>query len=282
MSGIINGYCTLTEFLRYITPPGQTLDEDAQDDSIIENMIVYASRRIDDLTGRIFYPRVETLKYDIPPDDTIWFGEDVLAVNTFVNGNDVAIASTEYILKPNNGYPKYMLKMRDMSTVTWESDSNSSADQVIEVNAIIGYHERYPTHAWKQMGTLSAAWASATTLTAALTANHTLEKRGGQILRIDNELFILNSASLDTLTVISRGDNGSTAATHIILSPVYVWQPQEEIKALTMDIARIMYRSRYGDNVDVTSTYTSSGVIVTPRSLPVWAQEIIRKYQRIV
>jgi hypothetical protein len=175
-----------------------------------------------------------------------------------------------------------MLKMRDMSTVTWEADTNSSADQVIEVNAIIGYHEKYATDAWRRAGTLSVVWNSLTTLTATLTASHTLEKRGGQIARIDNELFIINSSSIDTMTVISRGDNGSTAATHVNLSPIYVWQPQEEIKALTMEIARIMYRSRYGDNVDVTSTYTPAGVIVTPRSLPVWAQEVIRRYQRLV
>jgi hypothetical protein len=55
----------------------------------------------------------------------------------------------------------------------------------------------------------------------------------------------------------------------------------KDIKALTLEIALIMYRARYGENVDVVSTYTPAGVIVTPRSLPVWAQEIIRTYQRL-
>lgn len=282
MSGIINGYCTLSEFLRYITPEGHTLNEDAPDDGVIENFIVAASRRVDNLVGRKFYPFYTTMYFDIPPDNSLWFDEDVLAVKTFTNGDDVLIASTDYLLKPYNAYPKYSIQLRGTSNIFWETDTNSSGEQVLEVNAMCGYHEEYATDAWRSAGTLSAAWASTTTLTAALTANHTLEKRGGQIIRIDSELFIVNSASLDTMTVISRGDNGSTAATHLISSPIYVWKPMEDIKALTIEIARIMYRSRYGENVDVTSTYTPAGIIVTPRSLPVWAQEVIRKYQRIV
>jgi len=47
-------------------------------------------------------------------------------------------------------------------------------------------------------------------------------------------------------------------------------------------VAKVMTGSRFGENVETTSTYTGAGVIVTPRSLPVWAQEVIRKYQRIV
>jgi len=282
MSGIINGYCTLNEYLKYITPPGQTLSEDAPDDDVIENLIVTASRRVDNLTGRKFYPFVRTRHYDIPRDGELWFNDDLLALTTLTNGDDVAIASTEYILKPTDDYPKYALKLRDTSSTVWESDSNSSSEQVIDVLGMWGYHELYATDAWRQAGTLSVVWNSTTSLTATLTASHTLEKRGGQIIRLDQELFIVNSASATTLTVIARGDNGSTAATHVNLSPIYVWQPMEDIKALTIEIARVMYRSRYGENVDVTSTYTPAGVIVTPRSLPVWAQEVIKKYQRLV
>ncbi len=282
MSGILNGYCTLMEFLRYITPPGQTLNEDAPDDAIVENCIMSASRRLEDLTGRIFYPHWEINLYDIPCDNEIWFGNDVLSISRFLNGDLTTIASTEYLLYPPNDYPKYKLRMRDSSSTVFVTNSSNSAEQVLKVEAMLGYHEQYLIRAWKLMGSLGAAWASTTTLTATLTASHTLEKRGGQIIKIDNELFNTSSTDATTLTVLGRGDNGSTAATHVISSSIYVWQPMEDIKALTLEIARIMYRSRYGENVDVTSTYTPAGVIVTPRSLPVWAQELIRKYQRIV
>ena len=150
------------------------------------------------------------------------------------------------------------------------------------MTAIMGFHEWYDHRAWILGGTLSAAWASLTTLSASLTAGHTLESIGGQVIRIDNEILNSLSATTTTLNVQSRGDNGSTAATHLINAPVYYWKPLQYIKALTMEIARMMYRARYGENVETTAITTPAGVIVTPRSLPVWAQEVIRKYQRIV
>ena len=282
MSGITNGYTTLLEYLRYITPAGQTLNEDAPDDAVLERLIMTASRRVDNLCGRPFYPRVETMYYDIPYDRTIWFGDDLLSVISFTNGDLTTIASTEYTLKPYNAYPKYCLNMRETSNTIFVGDTNASAEQVLAISAFWGFHEQYATRAWKLAGTLGAAWASTTTLTATLTTGNTLERRGGQIIKIDNELFNNISATDTVLTVIARGDNGSTAATHLINAPVYVWTPMDEVKELAIEVANVMKGSRYGENVDVTSTYTGAGVIVTPRSLPVWAQEVIRKYQRIV
>jgi len=282
MSTVINGYCTLAEFKAHLTPPGETLDADTADDAVIHALIETASRRVDDLTGRVFYPYVQTRSYDIPTDGVLWLDADLLEVTTLTNGDDDAIASTEYVLQPANVYPKYSLRIRDVSSEVWEVDSNASSEQVIDVLGVWGYHNQYSVRGWKAAGTLAAAWASTTTLTATMTAGHTLDVQGGEVIKIDNELYNVASVVANTLTVLSRGDNGSTAATHLINAPVYVWTYMRDIKELALEVTKIMYRSRYGENVETTSTYTASGVIVTPRSLPVWAQEIIRRYQRLV
>ena len=279
---ILNGYCTLADFKAFITPPGQELSVDMADDAFIDDVIMTASRRVDDLLGRTFYPRIETYHYDIPDDNVIWFDDDLLEVLTFTNGDDTVIASTQYILKPTNTYPKYMLKMRDISTTTFVMDSNSSSEEVLDVTAIMGFHEWYDHRAWILGGTLSAAWASTSTLSAAITLGHTLENIGGQVIRIDNEILNTQSVTTVVLNVLSRGDNGSTAATHLINAPVYYWKPMEPIKKLAMAVAQIDYKARYGENIETTAITTSAGVIITPRSLPVSAQEVIRKYQRIV
>ncbi len=279
---ILNAYTTLSEFKAFITPPGQTLNVDALDDNEIERIIESASRRIDDVAGRVFYPHIDTYEYDIPSDNVIWFGDDLLEILSFKNGDLTTIASTEYFTKPNNAYPKYCLQMRDMSTTPFVMNSSSSSQLVLALNAIWGYHEWYALRGWKAAGTLGAAIADTTGLTFTMTAGHTLTQGGGQIVRIDNELFNTTSSGATSLVVQARGDNGSTAATHLILAPVYVWQHMPDISALALEIARMMYRSRYGENVETISTVTAGGVIVTPRSLPVWAQEIIRKYQRLV
>jgi hypothetical protein len=282
MIDIFNGYCTLSDFKKTITPADQTLNIDAADDDVIKDLIEVASRRVDALTARKFYPHISTRSYDLPYENIIWFGDDLLEVIEFLNGDGTAIADTEYILKPANDYPKYALQLRDVSQILLISNSSESDEQVLDLSAYWGFHDEYDTRAWRQVGTLGAAWASTTTLTATLTAGHTMDQYGGEIIKIDDELFNTVSVAGNVLSVIMRGDNGSTAATHLINAPVYRWHTPRDISRLTLEIAHIMYNSRYGVNVETTSTYTPAGVVVSPRSLPVWAQEILRKYQRTV
>jgi len=279
---ILNGYVTLAEFKAYITPPNQTLNPDTVDDAFIEDLIEIASRRVDDLLGRTFWPRIETYYYDIPKDNTIWFGDDVLRIISFKNGDATAITSTDYILKPYNVSPKYCLELRDTSSVVWVTDSSNNSQQVLTLVAEVGFHEWYDLRAWMRAGTLAAAIADATTLTATLTAGHTLAAGGGQIIKIDNEIFNTASVATNTLTVLARGDNGSTAIAHLINSVVYVWKHMDPIKKLAMGIARIDYGSRFGENIETTAITTPAGVVITPRSLPISVPEIIRKYGRIV
>ena len=280
---IINGYITLADFKAELTPPRQTLQIDTVDDHKIEDTISAASRRVDDLMGgRVFYPYIQTYAYDVPTENLIKLKADLLELTTLTNGDTTVLTSSDYVLLPANVYPKHSVKLRDTSAYYWTYNSAGSIEQVITALGYWGYHEQYSTRAWKQVGTLGAAWSSTSTLTATLTAGYTLDTHGGEIIKIDNEILQTDYISTTTLTVQARGDNGSTAATHLISAPIYLWTPMVDIAALTLEITKIMYRARYGENVETTATYTQSGVIVTPRSLPVWAQEIISRYKRIL
>jgi hypothetical protein len=115
-----------------------------------------------------------------------------------------------------------------------------------------------------------------------MTAAHTLNNLGGQIIKIDNEIMMTKSSGATSLTVVRRGDNGSTAASHLTSSVVYVWNVMQDVNALALEIALIMYRSRFGNNIETVSTVTAAGVIVTPRSLPSWANEVVGRYKRRV
>lgn len=279
---IRNAYCTLNEFKDYITSPQNELEASDRDDGVIERLIVSASRRIDDMCNRRFYPRIETKSYDVPNGRALWLEDDLLEVITLTNGDDNTIASTEYIFNPKNEYPKYAIILTEATSTLWEEDSSFNTEQVIDLLAYWGYHDRYSLEAWGTAGTLGAAWNSATTLTATLTAGHTLDANGGQIIKIDNELFNTSNAEGTTLAVLARGDNGSTAATHDNASTIYVWQNMDDINQLALEITNMMYKSRFGENVETVSTLTSAGVVVTPRSVPIWAREIINRYKRVV
>ena len=278
---ITNGYCTLAEFKAYITPPGQVLSTDAGDDIVIEDIVMRASRRLDALTGRRFFPRVETRRFDTPPSDEMWLDDDLLEILTFTNGDAVAITSADYVLKPTNEYPKYAIRLRDTATIYFTPTSASSYDEAITLSAIWGYRERYSADGWvsgstvDEVGNVSAAVLS-------FTAASGVPFTRGQIIRIDNELMQLSSVVTNELTVVARGANGSTAAIHLDHAPIYYWQQQDDVAGLVLEIAKIMYRARYGENVETTAFTTPAGVVITPRSLPPWAQEIIGRYQRLI
>lgn len=278
---VVNGYASLANFKTYITPPGQSLSIDTADDGVIDSIIARASRRVDDLCGRKFYPRIATRYYNTPPGNELWLDDDLLEIITLTNGDTVAIASTDYVLKPTNEYPKYAIRLKDMSTIYFTLATDSSADEAISLAAVWGYRDRYNADGWVTGSTLNeGAGLNATDLTFTVTAG-TLFARD-QIIRIENELMIVSLVSTNDITVTQRGVNGSTAATHANGTAVKYWVHQDDIQALALEITRIMYRARYGENVETTAITTPAGVIVTPRSLPTWAQEIIRKYQRLV
>lgn len=278
---IINGYCNLQDFKLYLSGSGVMPGVDVFDDRVIEGMIETASRRLDNLCGRVFYPHVKTRSYDLPGDRYLWFSDDLLELLTLTNGDDTTIASTEYILFPQTEYPKYMLKLRDVSTTVWTQSSSADAEQVIDVLGVWGFREDYNIRGFVNETTINeGAELSAADLTITVASADNIY--AGQIIRIENELMTVASVSGNNVTVVKRGDNGSTAATHADATAVKIWSYPEDLQQVAMEIARMMYRSRYGENVETSSLVTAGGVVVTPRSLPIWAQEIINKYKRRV
>lgn len=140
---ITNGYCTLAEFKAYAIPDGAT---DAADDAVIEDIIEAASRWIDGKTGRTFYSRAaETRYFDTPDTRELWLDDDLISITTLTNGDGTVIASTDYVLLPNNYSPKYAIKLRDASSESWElSSTDNSPEKAITVLGSWGYAATAP------------------------------------------------------------------------------------------------------------------------------------------
>lgn len=274
----INTYATLAEYKEYIVARGQTASTDTGDDIVIDQLLEQASRYIDDKTRRWFYPRVETRYYDVPDSSELVLDADLLEVIELLNGEDTEIASTEYHLKPRNYSPKYAVELTDVTSVVWESDADQSVEFVIDLTAIFGYHEWY-AEAWTTGGTLGAAMSDTTTASLTMTAGHSVAV--GQILKIDNELMIVSAVATNAVTLVARGDNGSTAATHSNGATVYIWEPMEGARNAVLETAMQAYKRRFGKSVSNTETITAAGVVLTPRDIPALATEFIKAHQRL-
>lgn len=267
---VTNGYCTLAEYKAYVTARGQTETADASDDGVIQDLIVAASRHIDVQSRHKFYPTIETHLFDIPSGRDVYIDDDLLSVLTFSNGNGNTI--TDYILKSKNP-PYWCISLRDIANITWETNSDGSSEQVISLLGYWGYHEQYIQRAWAQVGTLSTAITDTSTLAFSVTSGHSIA--AGNIVRIDNEIYNVVTAATNTITPIKRADNGSTAATHLINTPVYAWQPMEGAKQATIEITNSAYQRRFGRNTGESATVTGAGVVLTPRDIPATAQAFI-------
>lgn len=138
---ITNGYCTLAE-LR--ARAGITATLDTTDDTTMEAVIESVSRAIDNYTRRTFYARTETRLFDVPTGRELMLDDDLLTVSTLTNGDTTTVTSGDYQLLPLNTTPKYAIRLKQSSSVSWQSDTNGNDEGVISIAGTWGYTSTTP------------------------------------------------------------------------------------------------------------------------------------------
>ena len=276
MAKAINSYCNLADFLNWSSP--QDTSADTTDDAVIETILEAVSRYIDDETGRKFYPTIEVRYFDTPDDREIELDEDLLEVISVTNADGTAV--TTYDLIPKNFYPKYAIRMKKSATVTWETNTTDYDEFSIDVSGYWGYHNNYSRRGWVSAGTLAAAISDTTTKGFTMTAGHSVA--AGNIYKIDNEIFLVETVSTNTITTKDRGDNGSTAATHSNGATVYEWRVMPNVALACKMISQSVWR-RFGKNSSTNdeNIVLGSGVVITPRDVPTVARQTLEHLRRI-
>ena len=212
---IINGYCTRAELTAELDSSGSaTIDNDR-----LDRIAYQASRIVDAWTNRRFYPSIETRHFSPMYGDVLWV-DDLLAVTTLksdIGGDRVystTWAATDYDLEPYNAddrqLPYTAIRLAPQSTQYFPLGKRA-----IEIVGKWGYYE---------VPTLSGSLlngAVATTAVTSVTVDDGTDFSVGHILKIGSEYVRVDSIATHVLTV-TRGINGSTAATHDNDTPVYV------------------------------------------------------------
>lgn len=274
-----NAYAALSEYKAYVVARGQTSSTDATDDEVINNLLEQASRYIDDETGRAFYPFIQARVYSAPNSLELCVYEDLLEVITLTNGDSTVVPSTEYYLVEKNLSPAYAIKINDISIYKWTSDTQGSLENVISVNGIWGYHNRYLREGWK-VGTTTTEALDTSEVEFDVTASTLFS--AGQIIRYGDELGIITSTASGKITVVSRGDNGSTAAAHDSGITVYIWQPIRTANLACLEIAMTAYHRRFGRSQSNSEIVTAAGVVLSPRDVPALAMSFINSHKEMV
>lgn len=266
-------YVTLAEMKSYIGT-GQSTDDD-----VLLTLIELATAIIDEWKGRRYDVRYETRVYDTPETPSSTFGSlnggyatgpmpklrlvnDLLELVTLTNGDGEDFDSSEFVLEPANEFPKTRIKLRSGS---YWLDGEYGPEQAISVAGFWGAHDRY-RDAWKQSQVLGAELdASATEFE--LSTIGTLQ--AGQLLRIDDELMLLESIETDTTSTLTveRGFNGTSAAVHASGAQIMIFQPMGIIKRAAMRLVKWMYAQRDTDNFDKIYAM-GTGTVSIPTSMP--------------
>jgi hypothetical protein len=227
-----NAYATLAEFTAYLPNSGGLVAVNA------DNALDAASRAIDGETGHEFYPSIEARDYDTPRDDELYVHGDLCEVITLTNGDASTITAAEYKLWPYNTYPKASIRLLPLGTTFYNQGTANWDMAAISVDAIWACHPDYG-RAWGAGTTLTAAISTTTATSLSVTASTAFA--AGNITRIDNELMLVTATGSGTLTV-TRGWNGSTAATHLNGAALTIWLYPPDIKRACLIQAARYYR----------------------------------------
>lgn len=217
------------------------------DDAFILDVIRSVCNDLAAIAGQEFVPRIQTRYYDPTRDiakhdrRTLTLDRPLLAVTTLTNGDGTAISGSSYVTNPRNETPYYSLTLLGSSGVSWRYTTN--AENALSLAGVWGYHTSY-TDAWNDStATLAAAIVSTTATTFTCTTGLI---KAGMLFKIDSEIFYASSvatAASDTVTCV-RGVNGSTAATHLISTSIYLWAAHPSAVWLVREIATARYKAR--------------------------------------
>ena len=114
------------------------------DDTLGATLVTRASAMIDRYCRRVFTAASATRLFDVPHGATLFLDEDLVSVTTLTNGDGTVIASTDYVLKPNNITPKFAIKLRETASTGWLGSSTTGEYQAISVLGSWGYSASPP------------------------------------------------------------------------------------------------------------------------------------------
>lgn len=246
-------------------------------------MLEAASRYLDIRCERFFYCLETTRYYD--GKRILLDLDDLLSVTTFKLDEDgdatyeETLDTVDYILYPLNGYPK-----------TWaeiSSDSDygafaSGTKKGVEIAGIFGYGDGWSATPYSdseitvQDDPLTAA---ATTIT--LSAEDVIST--GHTLRIEDEqIYVLTHTTDASKTcTVKRGVNGTTAASHVKTTAIYIYEYPQLIWQATLILAMRVWKRKDSAFMDAVGS-PETGLIVMFKDEDPEVRKIIDRYRRRV
>ena len=240
-----------------------------------------ASRYLDKRCERFFYCWEGARYYDGAV--TLMDVDDILDITTFKLDQDgdatfeSTLATTDYVLYPLNTYPKSLIE------ISSNSDYGSFASGTrkgVEITGVFGHGDGYTATPYK----INAQTVQDNPLAAGalvLTVTATTALGAGMTLRIGSEQIYIESVTNATTCVIRRAMNGTTAAAHILTTPIYVYEYPEPIWQATLILAMRAWARKDSAFQNVSGS-SETGMVFVYKDEDPDVKKIIDRYQRRV
>lgn len=296
----MNVYATVDEIKLYLGGGLAELQE-SDDDTLLMRFAIKASRMFDNFATngvmpmRRFYPTIAAKDFDHPDDAALLsLRDDLLDCTTLTTENgDTTILAANYELQTSNGKynqtPYSQIQLHPDETVTaFAYDGTPYAANA--VTGLWGYHNDW-ANAWEDSGdsVQNAGGIDASEATIEVSDADGADINGlptrfkiQQILKIEEEyLWLVDVNGTDDELTVRRGMNGSTAATHALDKPIYVYRPMDDVIEAMELLSTYIYRRKdsVGSEID-RPMIGDKGQLIMPRVLPSEVLRILWPYRK--
>lgn len=213
---------------------------DTLKDEMLKRQITRASDFIELFTERTFIPVIATKTFDIPTEDPtarLYLHDELIAITSLSDDDGVTNAG-DYKLYPLNDTPKTWIQLTGDDSFAYTTSKYGA----ISIAGSWGYCNDTAV-----TGTVLAAAITSTTATTFTVIDGTVIKVGYSLL-IDTEQLFVSGVSGTTITVV-RGNNGTTAATHLISTVVSYYVVPSVIELAASNLAGFWHLGRDAGNL---------------------------------
>lgn len=223
----------------------------ALDDAQIDRAIASASRNIEGRLHRIFYPLLATRTFDWPQDSKpwrLWLNQHELISVTTLTAGGVAIAASDYLLRPIDGPPYNSVEIDLSSSAAFSA--GATHQDAISILGLFGY-----TNVEDQVGDLASTLGGTPTSTATITWN-TPRIGVGDILRVDSERMIVTAKTwVDSTQNLATPLTASKSNVTVAVSDGTAFAAED---VLLLDSERMLVTDVAGNNLIVRRAYDGS------------------------
>lgn len=226
-----------------------------------------ATRDIESLTHRVFYPTTATRKFDLPRAGSLWLDQhELTAAPTSITTGGQVMATTDYILRPDSGPPYQWIDANTSGSRWWTADA--TPQNAVSILGPFGSSaDEDPA------GTITAAIATTSATTCDISDSSLVGI--GDLVRVDSERMIVTDKTYVTTSITLAGNlTASKALTTVPVSSgagisagetILIGSERMFVEAVTSNNLTVTR----GEQATVLATHATSDVVYAPRRLTV-------------